>query len=46
MPKLTIDEFLKKLPSSVIKNGNIISIRGDLEDKLKVSKYKLSISFK
>ncbi|XP_064628531.1 UBX domain-containing protein 11-like [Lineus longissimus] len=34
-PKLTVDQFLKKLPSSVIREGKVIDIRGSLSDKLK-----------
>jgi len=35
--KQTIDQFLNKLPSKVIKNGKIVDIKSDLKDKLKGS---------
>jgi hypothetical protein len=33
-PPMTIDQFLAKLPSSVIKNGNLIPVRQDLSNLL------------
>ena len=33
-PKLTVDQFLKKLPSSVVKQGKIIDIRGSVGQSL------------
>ena len=34
--KLTLNQFLKKLPSCVVRNGNITNIRDEIENKLKV----------
>jgi hypothetical protein len=35
---MTIEQFLNKLPSSVIKNGKIIDVRNDLKQLIKVKK--------
>ena len=35
----TIDQFLNKLPSTVIKNGRVVDIKSDLRDALKVHRY-------
>ena len=35
---MTIEQFLNKLPTSVIKNGKIIDVRNDLKELIKVKK--------
>ncbi|XP_042296366.1 UBX domain-containing protein 11 isoform X2 [Sceloporus undulatus] len=36
-PKLTLDQFLNKLPKSVIRDGNVIDIRGEIKKTLQGS---------
>lgn len=36
-PKMSVEQFLNRLPQSVIKEGKIIDIRGSLSDKLQAS---------
>ncbi|KAH0631192.1 hypothetical protein JD844_005404 [Phrynosoma platyrhinos] len=36
-PKLTLDQFLNKLPRSVIRDGNVIDIRGEIKKTLQGS---------
>ena len=42
-PKMTMDQFLKKLPNNVVKNGKIIDIRESVGDQLHVSLYRLKV---
>lgn len=42
---MTIEQFLNKLPTSVIKNGKIIDVRNDLKELIKVKKKQKNFSY-
>ncbi|CAF4371017.1 unnamed protein product, partial [Rotaria sordida] len=42
-PKIPMNQFLNRLPKTVIKNGQIIDIRQDIEQHLVVSRNQSTV---